>query len=216
MLARHRDVGFPGSDYELVLAARLWRRSGETELSLQTLRNISSGSEAIDLATYEAARVWLEASRDGPGARAYWSICGSSDDRVRAEIAWDLLPVTTPKEREEWPKVAVGQAPCEWLQSLWAERASRIVVPIDERLALHFGRMAEARHRYRLAKVEGRATLVRAHTLAERNASTRVLEKCGFGLVGEVVDPEDGPVWRWERTATALGSQSLAGEAQTR
>lgn len=37
-----------------------------------------------------------------------------------------------------------------------------------------------------------------AHTLAEHNASTAVLERCGFSLVGEAIDPEDGPVWRWE------------------
>ena len=42
--------------------------------------------------------------------------------------------------------------------------------------------------------------LVRAHTLPEPNASTRVLVKCGFRHVASVVDPEDGPVWRWERT----------------
>jgi [ribosomal protein S5]-alanine N-acetyltransferase len=40
--------------------------------------------------------------------------------------------------------------------------------------------------------------LVRAHTLAEPNASTRVLLKNGFRNCGLVVDPEDGPVWRWE------------------
>jgi ribosomal-protein-alanine N-acetyltransferase len=40
--------------------------------------------------------------------------------------------------------------------------------------------------------------VVRAHTLPEANASTRVLSKCGFHKVGEVIDPEDGPVWRWE------------------
>jgi RimJ/RimL family protein N-acetyltransferase len=37
-----------------------------------------------------------------------------------------------------------------------------------------------------------------AHTLAATGASTRVLTKCGFQLVGQVVDPEDGLVWRWE------------------
>lgn len=37
-----------------------------------------------------------------------------------------------------------------------------------------------------------------AHTLPEHNASTRILEKVGMRLVGEVVDPEDGTVWRWE------------------
>jgi len=41
--------------------------------------------------------------------------------------------------------------------------------------------------------------LVRAHTLPAANASTRVLAKCGFRHVGEVIDPDDGLVWRWER-----------------
>ncbi len=41
--------------------------------------------------------------------------------------------------------------------------------------------------------------LVRAHTLPETNASTRVLSKCGFTHTGEVIDPDDGPVWRWEK-----------------
>ena len=41
--------------------------------------------------------------------------------------------------------------------------------------------------------------VIRAHTAPTPNASTRVLTKCGFQQVGEIVDPEDGPVWRWER-----------------
>ncbi len=45
--------------------------------------------------------------------------------------------------------------------------------------------------------------LVRAHTLPEPNASTRVLTKCGFRNIGEVIDPEDGPVWRWEQAMPA-------------
>ncbi|MBD1877257.1 GNAT family N-acetyltransferase [Coleofasciculus sp. FACHB-T130] len=44
----------------------------------------------------------------------------------------------------------------------------------------------------------GQVRLVRAHTWAENNASMRVLAKCGFECIGEVVDPEDGLVWRWE------------------
>ena len=45
----------------------------------------------------------------------------------------------------------------------------------------------------------GQVRIVRAHTLPEPNASTRVLTKCGFRFAGEVVDPEDGLVWRWEK-----------------
>lgn len=37
-----------------------------------------------------------------------------------------------------------------------------------------------------------------AHTLPERSASTRVLEKVGMRLCGPVEDPEDGIVWRWQ------------------
>jgi [ribosomal protein S5]-alanine N-acetyltransferase len=55
-----------------------------------------------------------------------------------------------------------------------------------------------ARALTRYALDSGRVRLVRAHTLPEPNASTRVLAKCGFRYVGEVIDPEDGPVWRWE------------------
>ena len=47
----------------------------------------------------------------------------------------------------------------------------------------------------------GKVRVVRAHTLPEPNASTRVLTKCGFRRIGEVTDPEDGLVWRWERDA---------------
>lgn len=40
--------------------------------------------------------------------------------------------------------------------------------------------------------------LVRAHTRPANSASTSVLIRCGFERIGEVVDPEDGLVWRWE------------------
>lgn len=40
-----------------------------------------------------------------------------------------------------------------------------------------------------------------AHTLAEPNASTRVLQKCGMTKVAESIDPEDGAVWKWEISA---------------
>lgn len=39
---------------------------------------------------------------------------------------------------------------------------------------------------------------VAGNTLPQKNASTRVLEKCGLTCKGEMHDPEDGLVWRWE------------------
>ena len=37
-----------------------------------------------------------------------------------------------------------------------------------------------------------------AHTLAEENASCKVLRKCGFKFVTEITDPDDGLVWEWQ------------------
>jgi RimJ/RimL family protein N-acetyltransferase len=53
------------------------------------------------------------------------------------------------------------------------------------------------------AFADARVRVVCAHTLPEPNASTRVLTKCGFRYIGEVIDPEDGLVWRWEKNREA-------------
>lgn len=46
--------------------------------------------------------------------------------------------------------------------------------------------------------LESGASLPIAHTLPEENASNRALRRNGFTFAGEVIDPEDGRVWRWE------------------
>lgn len=61
------------------------------------------------------------------------------------------------------------------------------------------------------AFASGRVRLVRAHTFPTPNASTRVLAKCGFECTGEVEDPEDGLVWRWERSKESA-QQTAAAE----
>jgi RimJ/RimL family protein N-acetyltransferase len=43
-----------------------------------------------------------------------------------------------------------------------------------------------------------RVRVVCAHTLPERNASNRVLEKLGMSFVGFAHDADAGQVWRWE------------------
>jgi RimJ/RimL family protein N-acetyltransferase len=40
-----------------------------------------------------------------------------------------------------------------------------------------------------------------ALTLPEENGSNKALRHNGFAFAGEVIDPEDGLVWRWERGA---------------
>jgi len=50
------------------------------------------------------------------------------------------------------------------------------------------------------ARADNRTRTICAHTLPTRNASTRVLEKCGFRHAGEVNHSTDGLIWRWELT----------------
>ena len=50
----------------------------------------------------------------------------------------------------------------------------------------------------RIALEAGVPTVI-AHTLPEENGSTRALRSNGFSHAGEVIDPEDGLVWRWEK-----------------
>ena len=42
-----------------------------------------------------------------------------------------------------------------------------------------------------------RVTTILAHTLMEKNASTRILENVGFVFVGVVEEDGHGEVWRW-------------------
>jgi RimJ/RimL family protein N-acetyltransferase len=46
----------------------------------------------------------------------------------------------------------------------------------------------------------GPVSVVVAHCLPNPSPSTRVLEKCGFQKVKDVLDPVEGLVWRWERS----------------
>lgn len=52
------------------------------------------------------------------------------------------------------------------------------------------------------ARGEPGVVVVRAHTVHTNPGSIRVLEKTGFRFVGDVIDPDDGPVMRWEIAAS--------------
>ena len=69
----------------------------------------------------------------------------------------------------------------------------------------HEGRGVATRMARRLVElaVEHGVATIRAQTLPERNASTRIIEKLGFELQGTVNHPEDGEVWEWRITRVA-------------
>lgn len=56
----------------------------------------------------------------------------------------------------------------------------------------------------RLVALAGNAVArVIAHTLPAINASNTALARQGFVHVGEMIDPDDGLVWRWEKSRIA-------------
>ncbi|MHB8611965.1 MAG: GNAT family N-acetyltransferase [Candidatus Dormibacteraceae bacterium] len=59
--------------------------------------------------------------------------------------------------------------------------------------------------RARMANVR----VVVARTLAEESASTSVLRRCEFAKTAELVDPVDGPIWRWELRLEGDQTQEL-------
>lgn len=118
---------------------------------------------------------WLAALRDGsepdPWRHGFW-VVHREDDCVIGSAGYKGAP-----DADGVVEIAYGIVPTYEGNGYATEAAAALVT-----FALGHG----ARH-------------VRAHTLPVANASTRVLSKNGFHLVGPVVDPEDGPVWRWER-----------------
>jgi RimJ/RimL family protein N-acetyltransferase len=132
------------------------------------------------------------------------------------------IEALSPADRAEVSPVWLAQvrssAPSPWTHGFaMVERASGVSVgscaykgPPDAEGVVEIAYGVEPAYRGRgfakeaAAALVGHATqagvrLVRAHTRRENGASARVLESCGFACLGEVMDPEDGLVLRWER-----------------
>jgi RimJ/RimL family protein N-acetyltransferase len=103
-----------------------------------------------------------------------------------------------------------------WWMYLLVHRADRTLMglggykgPPDERGMVEIGYGLSSRYRLRGLATEAARSLVErafshpqvkrvdAHTLPERNASVRVLEKLGMKQEGTAHDPDEGEVWHW-------------------
>lgn len=143
-----RATGFPRTPDDAVLVARLWRRAGDAGRALTALEAIPM-AETGSLALLERARVLLESDADREaGARAYWAACERLEAAALRDLQFDLLAVSTPDEREAWAEGEVDLTGCAWLRGFWSERAQRMAITTDERVALHYRRSAHARDWY--------------------------------------------------------------------
>ncbi|OWY60180.1 hypothetical protein B7486_70560, partial [cyanobacterium TDX16] len=113
--------------------------------------------------------------------------------------------------------ITAGGIPPEWFSHLFVHEEDQAVIglggfkgePEDGTAEIGYG-VAPGREgqgyateaaMLLIAKAEAaEVTTVIAHTLPERNASTSILTKLGFAHTEDVVDPDGGTTWRWERT----------------
>jgi len=124
----------------------------------------------------DVSPLWIAHLREAPGPDPWtlgFAVVHRDDDRVIGSAAFKGAP-----DEDGVVEIAYGIAPSYRGQG-YATEAARALVS------------------FALERVDVRS--IRAHTKPENDASGRVLAKCGFHQVGEVVDPEDGLVWRWER-----------------
>ena len=150
-----------------------------------------------------ASLEWLEALAEGDAVF-------SARFAIAVEPGWVVFPETIAFALER-----THDTPPEWGVQLFFDPVDGALVgnggwkgaPVDGVAELGYA-VAEGRRNRGLATAAVRELVRRArgagvrlaiaHTLAEVSASTAVLTRCGFARVGDVVDPDDGPLWRWE------------------
>ncbi|MFW6083873.1 MAG: hypothetical protein ACODAA_01530 [Gemmatimonadota bacterium] len=163
LLERWRSDGGLRTTEDRLLGARLWRRAGRAEAALALLDEIPGGaptSATAALGVLERGRVRLELGEGARAARlgaADWrracralgSLSAEGTDALRDAVWTDIGLLATPEEREAWEALAAGEA-CAWLEDLLEERAFRMAITPDERLARHYRRLATARRYFYL------------------------------------------------------------------
>jgi [ribosomal protein S5]-alanine N-acetyltransferase len=165
--------------------------------------------ETARLSLRPAGEAWLSAIIAGAGSfslmtgfRVADGCCCEMPDALR----WSLDRVRrAPRQELRW-----------WAPMFFVERIAGLVVGIGgykgppQQNMVELGYSIAPSQRRRGLATEATAALAKvalqqpgvervlAHTLPEPGPSPRVLEKSGFTRTGDVMDPEDGLVWRWE------------------
>jgi len=148
-------------------------------------------------------REWAEALAEGDAVFA-------QRFGIPVEVGWSGFPEALPILLQ----AAASGVPGEWGPQLFFDDDGALVgnggwKGPPERGAAELGyAVAPARQRRGIATAVVRELVERgrraglrvvvAHTLAEENASTKVLTRCGFTRTAELDDPDEGRVWRWE------------------
>ncbi len=152
----------------------------------EILRAIFAGNAAIGkLLNVNVASPWTEAGE--PAFRFSLDKISSSPEEKKW---WTYLPIF----KEENILIGSGGYKGKPDQEGMIEFGYEIAAAYRNRgLATEMAR-ALIKHALKNSEVK----IVRAHTLAEENHSVKVLRNCGLNFMEEIMDAEDGKIWRWE------------------
>ena len=154
------------------------------ELVLQTPEDVLAWVESLPPADRaEVSPAWIARVRSTPAGDP-WALSFNVVERASRSVI-GTCAFKGPPDAEGVVEVAYGIDPSYRGRGFATESASALT---------------------EFAFASGRVRLVRADTKPDGRASARVLSKCGFHLVGEVIDPEDGLVCRWERRPAEPGA----------
>jgi hypothetical protein len=154
----------PSGPEEELAVATLWARARQPALALAALEAIPGGSELAPLASLARARALFAAAPDADGGvpvpssllrqatAAFWAACEQMNATVKRELWLDLRGLMTPNEAEEWVGLPAGPAACGHIRRLLDERAWRMAISADARLAVHYDRLFHARSLYVISK----------------------------------------------------------------
>jgi RimJ/RimL family protein N-acetyltransferase len=192
------------SDYSVTVRALAWMLAGHVAWHMKIVRSRFAGSESADgIIILEAPRLRLELQ--SPAAVLEW--IETLPPAVRAEVSPEYIQ-----------RLRTADGPSPWTCSFaMVDRLTNQVVgscafkgPPDDHGMVEVAYGVEEPHQGKGYATEAAQALIgygiseqlvqriRAHTKSGSPASECVLQKCGFEWMGEVEDPEDGLVNRWE------------------
>jgi GWxTD domain-containing protein len=117
------------------------------------------------------------------GYAAYRAAIDTLDGRAAALFYQDVSVLVNPQEAAEWKRATTPARQRLWLERFWERRAADGGVTVEERVAEHYRRLAEARARYVRNARRGSDNPTGSRLLAEQNVEGHIFDDRGVVLI---------------------------------
>jgi tetratricopeptide (TPR) repeat protein len=138
------------SDHSLAMLTRVADLLGDHETALRAGEAVGNrpASTPDQIHAYALALLRTE-GREADGAVAWFAAVDRADPATMARLWAETSPIARESEKEHWDALQGMEARREFLRNIWGVRAGIAALPVSERLAEHYIRLAVALERYR-------------------------------------------------------------------